>query len=1019
MTRFRKFLFCIAIVLVASSAFAQTTASLSGTASTDGAPLPGVTVTISSPNLQGTRTAVTGDAGGYNFGALPPGEYTVVFDLGGMQTVTKRVRIGVGQSGSVDADLKVAAVAEAITVTAAAPSVLETPSVSTNMTSKFIDDLPINRGVLNAAVLAPGVNANTFSNGQLSISGGPGYDNLVMVNGVAITEAVRSQSLDLFIEDAIQETTVLTGAISAEYGRFTGGVVNSITKSGGNQFSGSLRDSFTNPSWNNRTPPQITNNTRLTDKLSQVYEGTLGGYVMKDRLWFFTAGRDTETSTDVFTRPVPGTTNSLNATRVDTERRLEGKLTAQITAKHNLSGSYLDVDSSTTNFQFTALSYDLASLTDRSDPQTLKSAHYNGVLTNNWMVEAQYSAMEWGVGVGGGSQFTDFVRGTILRNRADSNSRFNSPTFCGVCDRETRSNDNITLKTNYYLSSKGFGNHSLVAGVEDFSEHRFANNYQSGSNFRFFVNGVTRIGDDLYPRVNPGTASAAAVLMWTPIFALQLNESDLETKSAFFNDRWDLNDHWSFSLGVRYDKNAAVDSSGFKVSDDSKFSPRLNATYDVLGNGRHRLTASYGDYASRIVDGPATSAASNGNPGALYFNYLGPAFNQPGTPNDQLLTSAQVLERVYDWLTHACDSQGRCGTDNLSLLRATGPGGFPNSVPGFDARIASSLSSPYMRELTLGYGTQWFSNLVTRVDLVSRNWSNFYATRVDNSTPKVKDFLGIDHDIGIIENTNDINREYKGVQLQANWRPRRFNVGLNYTYAELTGNDEQESANSGTIGNFPGRIYYSELSNFELNQPDGWLAGDVRHRARAWVGYDIPMPRLLGAVNITVLQNFDSGTPYSAVQFIDMTPYHDALLANTNYTTPLEGVQYYFSDRGAFRLDDVSSTNISLNYRYPIGRFELFAQGDLVNAFDRHTIVNPNITVNTAWTSAAFRPFNPFTETPVECPKGTAAAQCTAMGAHWQKGANFGLQANTAGQGTFTAGFQQTRMYRFSAGVRF
>ena len=1017
----RKLSLTIALLLVATSAIAQTTASLTGTVTSDGAPLPGVTVTISSPNMQGTRTAVTGDAGGYNFGALPPGEYKVTFELAGLQNVTKNVRIGVGQSGRADADMRVAAVAEAITITASAPSVLETPSVSQNLTAKLVEDLPIARDPVAAASLAPGVNLNTFAADQFSISGSPGYDNLVMVNGVAITESVRSQALDLFIEDAIQETTVMTGAISAAYGRFTGGVVNSITKSGGNEFSGSLRDSLTNPSWSARTPLQISNNTRLTDKLNQVWEATLGGFILRDRLWFFGAGRDTQTSQDVFTRAVPGDPDnrSLNVTRTDTETRLEGKLTAQITSKHNLNASYLDVDSTTTNFQFTAVSYDLASLSDRKDPSQLYSGHYNGVLTNNWMLEAQYSAMEWGVANGQGAQFTDFVRGTLLRNRADSNARFHSPTFCGVCDKETRSNDSWNLKSNYYLSSRSLGNHSIVGGVESFSEHRFANNYQSGSNFRFFVNGVTRIGDTLYPRVNPGTASSASVLMWTPIFALQNNESDLETNSAFINDRWDLNEHWSFSLGLRYDKNNAIDANGTKVSDDNRFTPRLNATYDVAGNGRHRLTASYGEYASRIVDGPATSAASAGNPGGIYFNYLGPAFNQPGTPNDQLLTTAQVLERVYDWFTHACDSQGRCGTDNLTLVRPTGPLGFPNSIPGYDARIASTLSSPYMSEITFGYGSQWVPNFVTRIDFISREWKDFYAQRVDASTPREADFLGLPHDIAIVENSDDIRREYRGIQLQANWRPRRFNVGLNYTYATLKGNDEQETATSGTVGNYPGSIYYPELSNHARYQPDGYLNGDVRHRARAWVGYDIPLPRLVGALNVSVLQNFDTGTPYSALQFVDVTPYHDQLLGNATYTTPLEGVQYYFSDRGEFRLDDVASTDVALNYRYPIGRFEFFAQGELLNAFNRHTVVNPNITVNTAWTSTTFRPFNPFTDTPVECPQGAAAAVCRDMGAHWQKGANFGRPANSAGQGTFTAGYQRTRTYRFSAGFRF
>jgi outer membrane receptor for ferrienterochelin and colicin len=1009
-------------LLVCATAFAQTTASLTGQATTDGAPLPGATVTISSPQMQGTRTTTTGDAGGYSFGGIPPGDYTVKFELSGMTSQTKRVNIGVGQTGRADADLKVSSIAEAITVTAAAPSVLETPSVSANLSSKQVEQLPVQRNVLATALLAPGVNDNTTSINQLAISGGPGYDNLVMVNGVSITENVRHQSLNLFIEDAIQETTVLTGAISAEYGGFTGGVVNSITKSGGNQFSASLRDSLTNPSWSDKSTGQKANNTKLLDKVSSVYEGTLGGYILKDRLWFFGAGRDTKTDQQRSLRQVPlgdATRKSIDFTTNTKERRYEAKLTGQITAKHNLSASYLNVDSTQQGSVFTTTSYDIEQLTGRTDPQKLKSAHYNGVLTNNWMLEGQYSAMDWGVANGSGSTFTDVIRGTIVRNRGDGNARFNSPTFCAVCSKETRSNNGWNAKTNYFLSSKGWGNQNIVGGVEAFSEHRFANNYQSGSNFRVFVNSVQRINNVLYPTVTPGKTGSAALFFWTPIFALQQNESSFGTQSAFVNDRWDLNEHWSFSLGLRYDKNDATDASGNKVSKDSRITPRLNTTYDLGGNGHHRLTASYAQYASRIVDGPASSQASAGTPATIYFSYLGPAINPAGTPVDQLKDTHAALQIMFDWLQHTCNAAGKCGTDNLDLIRNSGPFGGTNSVPGFTSRINGNLGSPYVSEYTVGYGAQWASNLVTRVDLISRDWKDFYAFRVDAGTPRENDFLGLQHDVSIVENSNDITRKYRGVQLQGNWRPSRFNVGLNYTYSTLKGNDEQESATSGTVGNTPGRIFYPELNNFAQNLPQGYLAGDERHRARLWVGYDVPMPHILGALNITALQNFDSGQPYSAVQLIDISSYADQLLKNSTYVAPPTEPQYYFSKRGAYRLDDVSSTNLSVNYRYPISRLELFAEGQVLNVFNRQTIAVPptggtavNTTVNTADTSSNFLPFNPFTDTPKECPQGTPGADCKAMGANWQKSAAFGTAASSTS-------YQLPRTYRVSFGLRF
>ncbi|MCM2317597.1 MAG: carboxypeptidase-like regulatory domain-containing protein, partial [Thermoanaerobaculia bacterium] len=122
----QRFVFLVAVLLlVAGSAFGQgTTGSLNGTVTHEGAPLPGVTVTISSPGLQGTRVGVSNVNGDFNFPALPPGAYTVKFEMEGMATVTKTITVALGRTERVNALMQLSAVAEAITVTAAAPAVL-------------------------------------------------------------------------------------------------------------------------------------------------------------------------------------------------------------------------------------------------------------------------------------------------------------------------------------------------------------------------------------------------------------------------------------------------------------------------------------------------------------------------------------------------------------------------------------------------------------------------------------------------------------------------------------------------------------------------------------------------------------------------------------------------------------------------------------------------------------------------------------------------------------------------------
>ncbi len=93
------------------------------------------------------------------------------------------------------------------------------------------------------------MSTRTDWSGAITISGAQSYENLYMVNGATIVHNLVGTPYDLFIEDAIQETTTITSSVSAEFGRFTGGVVNAITKSGGNAFSGSFRTTLTNDDW--------------------------------------------------------------------------------------------------------------------------------------------------------------------------------------------------------------------------------------------------------------------------------------------------------------------------------------------------------------------------------------------------------------------------------------------------------------------------------------------------------------------------------------------------------------------------------------------------------------------------------------------------------------------------------------------------------------------------------------------------------------------------------------------------
>ncbi|HEY0594149.1 MAG TPA: TonB-dependent receptor, partial [Thermoanaerobaculia bacterium] len=834
----------LALALVAGSLLGQgTTSALTGRVVHEGEGLPGVTVTITSPSMQGERVEITDVNGNYNFPAIPPGDYTVVFSMDGMASVQKTTRVALASTQRVNAEMTLSAVAESITVTAAAPAVIETTEIQSNFTKETVESLPLNRTVQSIVALSPGVNTNgplanprAAAPPSIVISGAYAYDSLFLVNGAVTNENLRGQTDNLFIEDAIEETTVLTGSISAEYGRFTGGVVSAITKSGGNDFSGSFRDSLTNPAWTEVTP---RGEPKADSVLNHTYEATLGGRIIRDRLWFFGAGRQ-------FEQDLPNyfTDSDIQApTTIQTDERMEGKLTAQIAQGHNLVGSYLSYDiDQTPHCAFGCWDISTMDLDGRQLPREMMTANYNGVITSNFLIEAGYSTRDLVFANSGGNHVTtDFndprdVALGMWGYDFTAGGAWGSPIFCGVCDDETRENEYYNIKGTYYLATEATGSHNIVAGYENFAESRFANNYQSGSNFDLYIySGITPTrtpSGELRP-----VFSAGDQLLWWPIFELSRG-SDFVTESLFVNDKWDLNPNWSFNVGVRYDKNDGVDSAGNAISKDSNFSPRLGAIYDIRGDGRYRVNASFSRYVSRIQEGIGGNNGG-GNPSTFRWEYDGPPIGGP----ESGLDSFAVLEAAYRWFL------GIGGTDNTSNLVGA-------SIPGLNTIMTGDLASPYVDEITLGFGSQIGSSGLFRVDFIDRTWGDFYALyTVPND--QVEGPAGSNLDNQIYGNSNDIERTYQAVQFQGAYRfKQRFNFGGNYTWSQIEGNGEGENAGSGPVTD--SLHFYPEYRDFIANHPTGPLASDQEHKARLWVSYDQPLGAF-GNLNISVLERFDSG----------------------------------------------------------------------------------------------------------------------------------------------------------------
>lgn len=249
----RPLLALAAFALFASSLGAQpATSSLYGLVTSAGEPVPSVTITVASPALPGVRTTTSGAGGDYFFRALPPGVYDVEFSRAGMQTVLRRIRLLLADTGRLDTEMAASDVDETVTSTTLMPSLLETPQLLTSIEAATVDRLPVGRSIRERLALAAGL---------------PRPSGISLVDGVALGDTVN---------ESIAETSVITGAVSAEYASADGGVIATLTRSGGNDLAGSLRLSW-------------------FEHGDELVEAALGGAAVEDRLWFFGAASEGKT----------------------------------------------------------------------------------------------------------------------------------------------------------------------------------------------------------------------------------------------------------------------------------------------------------------------------------------------------------------------------------------------------------------------------------------------------------------------------------------------------------------------------------------------------------------------------------------------------------------------------------------------------------------------------------------------------------------------------------------------------
>lgn len=294
-------------LLFAGVAFAQTTGTIIGvvTDASTGKPVAGAVIVARSPNLQGEQTAVTDANGNYRITLLPPGAYSLAVQLEGFKPA-ERSDITMRADKTIRANIAVVPEAvqmeEQVVRTGAAPVVNIGAAESGAVVSReFMANIPVGRSVENVAEVVPTAQADTYG---VSFAGAQSPENSYIVDGLNVTDPVygtfagnpNSQTLTPTLQNNfVQEIDVKTGGFQPEYGRTTGGVLNVVTRSGSNEYHGSVFTDFTPRMLIDPNGPSAGTNGEAISWRRKPDEGAfdldfgfeVGGPIMKDKLWFY------------------------------------------------------------------------------------------------------------------------------------------------------------------------------------------------------------------------------------------------------------------------------------------------------------------------------------------------------------------------------------------------------------------------------------------------------------------------------------------------------------------------------------------------------------------------------------------------------------------------------------------------------------------------------------------------------------------------------------------------------------
>jgi outer membrane receptor for ferrienterochelin and colicin len=598
----------IMALLVAVPVMAQQYGSVAGSAvDNQKLPLPGVSVVLAGPAMQGPRTAVTDAQGRYRFIPVPPGKgYTLRFELQGFNTLEKtELTVSLGKEAAVDAEMSPAKFAETVTVTGDKIVVDTTKStVETNVEFKLADTLSTSRHFNTIWYMTPGVPVAGVGSGQgqnnPSVHGAGGDSNAVLIDGVDTTDP-RTQTWGTQINwDTIQEAQVQTGGYLAEFGRATGGIMNLVTKSGGNDFHGSVRVLERDSSW--AAAPGLESERNGYRKIGGVTEkevrpnATFGGPILKDTLWFYLGyeRRNRDRDYSYYASEADLLAGTLSPVKSNYKgHESSAKLTFQLNASNSFVAYYNEDPINISNLDTTGGQYvSVSAQRTQFQGGNNYSAQWYGVLTPSIFMEAKYqyhhqelNAGPQGPGFGVDPSFYDRTYGY----------RSGAP----ITSYESARNRTGGLATASYFLDLPTSSHAFKAGVEYLDLKPNAGNlYNPVGDFQYTTNGSTG-----------ATTPARRYLYLDQLQGVRDEDTYL---AIFVQDAWRIGS-LTLNLGVRAEDYIGKTSAGNKVVDfgfGDQIAPRLGFAYDLKGDSIHGSVSRFYNMPTDYI-----SAYMSENPG--------------------------------------------------------------------------------------------------------------------------------------------------------------------------------------------------------------------------------------------------------------------------------------------------------------------------------------------------------------------------------------------------------------------